>query len=55
MGALESEQKALESRFADADFYTQPKPAIAEAQARATRIEEELSALLERWEALGSR
>ena len=53
--ALEAEQKALEAELATPEFYAQPKQVIAEKQARFGEIEEQLMAMLERWEALGNR
>ena len=55
LAALEVEQKTLEAQLADAGFYTQPKQKIAETQARVAQIEEDLLAMLERWEELGKR
>src|SRR6516225_9058749 len=55
LGALEAEQKALEAELATPEFYAQPKQVIAEKQARFGEIEEQLMAMLERWEALGNR
>ena len=55
MSALEAEQKELEAALASTEFYTQGKDKIAAAQARFARIEEDLMAMLERWEELGKR
>ena len=53
--ALEAEQKTLEAELATPEFYTQSKQVIADKQARFGQIEEQLMAMLERWEALGNR
>jgi len=55
MAALEAEQKTLEAALASTELYTQSKQKIAETQARFARIDEDLLALLERWEELGKR
>jgi ATP-binding cassette subfamily F protein uup len=55
MAALEAEQKALEAALASTELYTQGKDKIAAAQSRFAKIEEELLAMLERWEVLGRR
>ncbi|MBA2721671.1 MAG: ATP-binding cassette domain-containing protein [Methylibium sp.] len=52
--ALEAEQQTLLAQLGDAGFYSGPAQQVAEAQARAAQIEEELLAALERWEALAS-
>ncbi|HEX6362294.1 MAG TPA: ABC transporter C-terminal domain-containing protein [Albitalea sp.] len=55
MDALEAEQRELGDLLGKPEFYaTEPKRA-AEAQVRYAQIDEELTAALERWEALGSR
>ncbi|MBA3598606.1 MAG: ATP-binding cassette domain-containing protein [Methylibium sp.] len=51
---LEAEQQQLLAQLGDAGFYSGPARQVAEAQARATQIEEELLAAMERWEALAS-
>ena len=53
--ALEAEQKALGAQLADAAFYAKEPDRAAAAQARHAQIDAELTRLLERWEALGSR
>ena len=55
LAALETEQKTLEAALAGTELYTQGKQKIAEAQARFARIEEDLTAMLERWEALSRK
>jgi hypothetical protein len=55
MAALEVEQKTLEAALASTELYTQPKQKIAETQARFAKIDEELLAMLERWEELGKK
>jgi ATP-binding cassette subfamily F protein uup len=53
--ALESEQKTLAERMAQADFYTRNAQQVATVQARVAAIDDELLLALERWEALGAR
>ncbi|MCO5978934.1 ATP-binding cassette domain-containing protein [Ideonella oryzae] len=53
--ALEAEQAELAGLLADSGFYTQPPQRVAEVTQRHSKIEEELMALLERWETLGQR
>jgi len=53
--ALETEQRALGDAIADPAFYKEPAAAIDAALERAQRIESELAALYERWDALDSR
>ena len=53
--ALETEQRALGDAIADPAFYKEPAAAIDAALERAQRIEAELAALYERWDALDSR
>ena len=53
--ALESEQKTLEAEMATPAFYTQAKQVVADKQARFGLIEEQLMAMLERWEALSQK
>ncbi len=54
IGALETEQKNLTARLEDPALYQQPQQAQAIA-ARLAAIDDELLALLERWEALEAR
>jgi ATP-binding cassette subfamily F protein uup len=53
--ALETEHKALEASLASTELYTQGKDKIAAAQARFAQLDEQLLAMMERWEALGKR
>ncbi|MFM2053515.1 MAG: hypothetical protein RL456_1552, partial [Pseudomonadota bacterium] len=55
IAALEAEQKALGELLHGTELYTRAPERIAETHARYAAIDEELLALLERWEALGSR
>jgi ATP-binding cassette subfamily F protein uup len=55
LARLEAEQKTLGELLSGSELYTQGGARIAEVQARYAAIEEELMALLERWEALGAR
>jgi ATP-binding cassette subfamily F protein uup len=55
LAALEAEQKTLEAALASTELYTQGKDRIAEAQARFAQIEEDLMAMLERWEVLSQK
>ncbi|RYF42975.1 MAG: ATP-binding cassette domain-containing protein [Comamonadaceae bacterium] len=52
--ALEQEQKAVQTELADGSLYVKDAERAAGLTARSARIEEELLAALERWEALGS-
>ena len=53
--ALESEQRTLESLLSGSEIYRSGDTArLAEAQGRYAQIEDELTAALERWEALAS-
>lgn len=52
---LEAEQKAIAERLASTDLYTREPQAVAALQARYAQIDDELTAALERWEALGTR
>ena len=52
---LEAEQKELVAFLAQADSYLKEPDRAARAQARHARIDDELLAAMERWEALGSR
>ena len=54
IAALEVEQKTLGDLLAGSTLYTETPQRIAEVHARYASIDEELMALLERWEALGS-
>ena len=53
--ALEAEQRTLGEQLGGTALYAEAPQRVAEAQARYARIEEELMAALERWEALGNR
>jgi ATP-binding cassette subfamily F protein uup len=53
--ALEAEQKAIGERLGSAELYTAEPNRVAELQARFEGIDDELTASLERWEALASR
>ena len=53
--ALETEQAALNALIGGTELYTQGAGRIQEVTNRAAAIEEELMALLERWETLGAR
>jgi ATP-binding cassette subfamily F protein uup len=53
--ALEEEQADLNKRLADPDVYRKEGAAVAALHARVEAIDEELMALLERWEVLGQR
>jgi len=55
IAALEDEQKALGELLNGTELYARSPEKIAETHARFAAIDEELLALLERWEALGSR
>ena len=55
IAALEDEQKALGELLNGTELYTRSPEKIAETHARFAAIDEELLALLERWEELGSR
>ena len=55
LAALEAEQKELEAALASTELYTQGKQKIAETQARFAQIEEDLMAMLERWEVLSQK
>jgi ATP-binding cassette subfamily F protein uup len=50
--ALEAEQQALSERLSDSALYTDTPQRVAEVQSRYDAIEQELTELLERWEAL---
>jgi ATP-binding cassette subfamily F protein uup len=53
--ALEAEQKAIAEHTADAALYARDPQRAAALHARSAQIENELTAALERWEALASR
>ncbi|MEI7464163.1 MAG: ATP-binding cassette domain-containing protein, partial [Burkholderiales bacterium] len=53
--ALEAEQAKLATLLADADAYTRDPKGVAAAQARVSKIDDELLGALERWETLGQR
>ncbi len=55
IAGLEEEQKAVQERLADPELYRQSPQEVPVRQQRLAAIEEELAALLERWEALESR
>ena len=55
IAALEAEQKTLGDLLHGTELYTRSPEKIAETHARFAAIDEELLALLERWEELGSR
>ncbi|MBC7662297.1 MAG: ABC transporter ATP-binding protein, partial [Caulobacter sp.] len=53
--ALETEHKALEASLASTELYSQGKDKIAAAQARFAQLDEQLLAMMERWEELGKK
>ncbi|MFL6665292.1 MAG: ATP-binding cassette domain-containing protein [Rhizobacter sp.] len=53
--ALEAEQRELGDLLAKPELYASEPKRAADAQVRYAQIDEELTAALERWEALGSR
>ncbi|MBI5718618.1 MAG: ATP-binding cassette domain-containing protein [Burkholderiales bacterium] len=53
--ALEAEQRELAATLADPAFYAREAQRAGELNRRHAKIEEELMACLERWEALGAR
>jgi ATP-binding cassette subfamily F protein uup len=53
--ALEAEQRALGEQLAGSRLYTETPQRVAEVQARYAAIEDELMALLERWQSLSDR
>ena len=55
LATLEAEQKELEAALASTELYSQGKDKIAAAQARFAQIEEDLMAMLERWEVLSQK
>jgi ATP-binding cassette subfamily F protein uup len=52
--ALEQEQRTINEELADGQLYATDPPRAAELAQRSARIDDELMAALERWEALGS-
>ena len=54
IAALEEEQKALQAKLADSEFYKQGGATIQEAVDRLAQIDKDLHAALERWDALDS-
>ncbi len=54
IAALEEEQKSLQAKLADSEFYKQGGATIQEAVDRLAQIDRELHAALERWDALDS-
>ena len=55
IAALEAEQKALEAELADPALYQRDPQGATAKHTRFAAIDDELMALLERWEALGQR
>ncbi len=55
LAALEAEQKTLGDLLSGTQLYTEGAKRIAEVQKRHAQIEEDLMALLERWEVLGKK
>jgi ATP-binding cassette subfamily F protein uup len=55
IAALEAEQQALGEALAGTALYTETPQRVAEVQQRYAQIEDELMAMLERWEELGKR
>jgi ATP-binding cassette subfamily F protein uup len=55
IAALETEQAGLNEQLNGTELYTQGAARIAEVTARAAAIDEEMLALMERWEALEAR
>jgi len=55
IAALEEEQKALTARLEDPALYRQSPQAAQAVSTRLAQIDDELLALLERWEALEAR
>ncbi|MEX8519410.1 MAG: ATP-binding cassette domain-containing protein [Leptothrix sp. (in: b-proteobacteria)] len=53
--ALEEEQKTLNALLEGTEFYTRAPDKIAEVHARHAQIDEDLMAMLERWEVLSER
>ncbi|MGY0201672.1 ATP-binding cassette domain-containing protein [Leptothrix sp. BB-3] len=54
IAALEAEQKDLSEQLAGSALYTEAPQRVAEVHARHAQIDDELMALLERWEALSA-
>ena len=55
IGALETEQKHLQALLNSTELYQQGAAKITEVTNRAAEIDEELLALMERWEALEAK
>jgi ATP-binding cassette subfamily F protein uup len=55
IAALEAEHRTLETVLASTELYAQGKDKIAATQARFAQIDEDLLAMMERWEVLGQR
>lgn len=55
MTVLEAEQKTLEQRLAEPDFFNRDPDAFNAAATRLPALETEQLALLERWETVESR
>jgi ABC transport system ATP-binding/permease protein len=53
--ALEAEQRELGAFLAQPESYTKEADRAMQAQARHAKIDDELLAAMERWEALGAR
>jgi len=53
--ALEAEHKTLEAALSSNELYAQGRDKIAATQARFTQVDEQLLAMMERWEELGNR
>jgi ATP-binding cassette subfamily F protein uup len=53
--ALEAEHRTLEAALASSELYTQGKDKIAATQARFAQVDEELLAMMERWEVLSQK
>jgi ATP-binding cassette subfamily F protein uup len=55
IAALEAEARVLTQRMSGADYYRQPPDVLRGDKARATEIEDQLNAKLERWTALEAK
>jgi ATP-binding cassette subfamily F protein uup len=55
IAALEAQQKSLHAQLADSDFYQGPVAEVRAAQERSTLLDDEVMALMVRWEALETR
>ncbi len=53
--ALEAEQRAVDARIADPQFYKEPAATIEQTLARLTELQHELTAAYARWDELDSR